>query len=110
MATEVAGAAPAAGISRRQLTWLLGGLMMGLFLSATEQSVIATALPTMAGDLGGASNGSSWVVSVLPARPRPWSPRSTASCRTSSAGAIVYQTSIVMFIVRLAAVRRWPRP
>lgn len=55
-------AAQPAGISRRQLTWLLGGLMMGLFLSATESSVIATALPTMAGDLGGASK-LAWVVS-----------------------------------------------
>ncbi len=55
------GSGPA-GVSRRQLVWLLVGLMMGLFLSATEQSVIATALPTMAGDLGGASK-LSWVVS-----------------------------------------------
>ncbi len=51
-----------AGVTRRQLRWLLAGLMVGLFLSATEQSVIATALPTMAGDLGGASK-LSWVVS-----------------------------------------------
>ena len=51
------------GITRRQLVWLVAGLMLGLFLSATESSVIATALPTMAGDLGGASK-LSWVVSA----------------------------------------------
>ena len=66
-----AGPAAAAGrpaggggvLSRRPLRWLLFGLMLGLFLSATEQSVVATALPTVAGDLGGASK-LSWVVSA----------------------------------------------
>ena len=62
MASDAMTAPGPAGVSRRQLVWLLVGLMMGLFLSATEQSVIATALPTMAGDLGGASK-LSWVVS-----------------------------------------------
>ena len=58
-----AGAATQSGLSRTQLRWLLGGLMLGLFLSATEQSVVATALPTMAGELGGASK-LAWVVSA----------------------------------------------
>jgi EmrB/QacA subfamily drug resistance transporter len=51
------------GLSRRQLTWLMAGLCLGLFLSSTEQSVVATALPTMAGELGGA-NRLAWVVSA----------------------------------------------
>ena len=53
--TAPAAAGPVGGLSRRQLYWLLGGLIIGLFLAATEQSVVATALPTIAGELGGAS-------------------------------------------------------
>jgi len=41
----------------------MAGLSLGLFLSSTEQSVVATALPTMAGELGGA-NRLAWVVSA----------------------------------------------
>ncbi|MEZ5379309.1 MAG: MDR family MFS transporter [Acidimicrobiales bacterium] len=51
------------GLTKEQLRWLMGGLMVGLFLSSTEQSVIATALPTLAGELGGA-NQIAWVVSA----------------------------------------------
>ena len=42
---------------------MTSGLCLGLFLSSTEQSVVATALPTMAGDLGEA-NRLAWVVSA----------------------------------------------
>jgi len=90
--------APAApvGITRRQLVWLVAGLMLGLFLSATESSVIATALPTMAGDLGGASK-LAWVVSAY---------LLTSTVVTPIYGKlsdlfgrrIVYQSSIVLFI------------
>ncbi|MGI9612364.1 MAG: MDR family MFS transporter [Acidimicrobiales bacterium] len=57
------GKTPAAGLRPGQLRWLMAGLMMGLFLSSTEQSVVATALPTMAGQLGG-GNRIAWVVSA----------------------------------------------
>lgn len=57
------GQAPTAGLQPGQLRWLMAGLMMGLFLSSTEQSVVATALPTMAGQLGG-GNRIAWVVSA----------------------------------------------
>ncbi len=62
--TEVRAPALAVGtqLTTRQLRWLVAGLMVGLFLSSTEQSVVATALPTMAGELGGA-NRIAWVVS-----------------------------------------------
>ena len=50
-------------ITRSQMIWLMAGLSLGLFLSATEQSVIATALPTMAGELG-QSDRIAWVVSA----------------------------------------------
>ncbi len=98
-ATAALGASPpaGAGVSRRQLVWLLAGLMLGLFLSATEQSVIATALPTMAGELGDASK-LAWVVSAY---------LLTSTVATPLGGKlsdlfgrrIVYQTSIVLFVV-----------
>jgi EmrB/QacA subfamily drug resistance transporter len=56
-------AAVSALLDRADLRKVLFGLMLGLFLSALEQSVVTTALPTMAGDLGGASQ-ISWVVSA----------------------------------------------
>jgi len=41
----------------------MGGLMAGVFLSSIEQSIVATALPTIAGELG-AANRIAWVISV----------------------------------------------
>jgi EmrB/QacA subfamily drug resistance transporter len=75
----------------------MGGLMAGLFLSSTEQSVVATALPTMAGELGGA-NRIAWVVSSY---------LLTSTIVTPLYGKmsdlfgrrIVYQTAIVVFLV-----------
>jgi EmrB/QacA subfamily drug resistance transporter len=77
--------------------WLLGGLLIGLFLSSTEQSVVATALPTMAGELG-AANRIAWVVSAY---------LLTSTITTPLYGKmsdlfgrrIVYQTAIALFIV-----------
>src|SRR5262245_6340038 len=40
-----------------------GGLLLGMFLAALDQTIMATALPTIAGDLGGLSQ-LSWVVTV----------------------------------------------
>jgi EmrB/QacA subfamily drug resistance transporter len=46
---------PAAGtpMSHREILVVLGGLMTGLFLVAISQTIVATALPTIAGELGG---------------------------------------------------------
>jgi EmrB/QacA subfamily drug resistance transporter len=85
-----------AGVSRRQLVWLLAGLMMGLFLSATEQSVIATALPTMAGDLGGASK-LAWVVSSYLLSSTIVTPL-YGKLSDLFGRKIVYQTAIVSFM------------
>jgi len=49
------------GLSRKQMRRLVFGLALGLFLGATEQSVVATALPTLAGEFG-QSDRISWVV------------------------------------------------
>ncbi len=75
----------------------MAGLMVGLFLSSTEQSVVATALPTMAGELGGA-NRLAWVVSAY---------LLTSTIVTPLYGKmsdlfgrrVVYQTAIVVFLV-----------
>ncbi|MEX2503459.1 MAG: MDR family MFS transporter [Egicoccus sp.] len=47
-------AAPAAGnMSHREILTVLGGLMTGMLLAALDQTIVATALPTIAGELGG---------------------------------------------------------
>lgn len=86
-----------AGLSPSQIRWVVAGLMMGLFLSSTEQSVVATALPTLAGSLGGTSR-LAWVVSAY---------MLTSTISTPLYGKmsdlygrrIVYQTAIVVFAI-----------
>ncbi|HXW31479.1 MAG TPA: MFS transporter, partial [Acidimicrobiales bacterium] len=46
---------------KRRLLIVLGALMMGMFLAAMDQTIVSTALPTIAGDLHGL-NHLSWVV------------------------------------------------
>ena len=75
----------------------MGGLMVGLFLSSVEQSVVGTALPTIAGELGSA-NQIAWVVSAY---------LLTSTIVTPLYGKmsdlfgrrIVYQTSITVFLI-----------
>ncbi len=45
----------------RSLRLVIGAMMLCLFLSAIDQTIVATALPTIAGELGGLDN-ISWVV------------------------------------------------
>jgi EmrB/QacA subfamily drug resistance transporter len=47
----------------RRLLIILGALMLGMFLSALDQTIVSTALPTIAGDLHGL-NHLSWVVTA----------------------------------------------
>jgi hypothetical protein len=53
--------------------------MLGMLLAALDQTIVATALPTIVGDLGGL-NHLSWVVP-----PTCWRPRSPRRCTASSA-------------------------
>jgi EmrB/QacA subfamily drug resistance transporter len=53
----------AAGAEHRRILVILGALMMGMALSALDQTIVATALPTIAGDLHGL-NHLSWVVTA----------------------------------------------
>jgi EmrB/QacA subfamily drug resistance transporter len=50
-----------AGLSQRQVRLVFVGLMLGMLLAALDQTIVATALPTIVGDLGGL-NHLSWVV------------------------------------------------
>ncbi|GAB3589562.1 MDR family MFS transporter [Angustibacter peucedani] len=60
--TSDAAAAPAApsadhdgGLTHRQILTILVGLMMGMFLAALDQTIVATAIRTIADDLNGLS-------------------------------------------------------
>ena len=96
MSTTDHGAAGPA-LTTSQMRWLMGGLMVGLFLSSVEQSVVATALPTIAGELGSADQ-IAWVVSVY---------LLTSTITTPLYGKmsdlfgrrVVYRTSITIFLV-----------
>lgn len=76
MSTQPASAADPAGgqagagepgdtppLSRRAIRLSIGALLLGMLLAALDQTIVATALPTIAGDLGGL-NHLSWVVSA----------------------------------------------
>jgi EmrB/QacA subfamily drug resistance transporter len=54
---------PAVGLSHRRVLVVIGALMLGMFLAALDQTVVSTALPTIVGDLHGASH-LSWVVTA----------------------------------------------
>ncbi len=47
--------------THRQILVIFTGLMAGLFLAALDQTIVATALPTIVGELGGLDYYS-WVV------------------------------------------------
>jgi EmrB/QacA subfamily drug resistance transporter len=48
-------------LTHRQIQVIFSGLMLGMFLAAIDQTIVATALPTIVGELGGL-NHLSWVV------------------------------------------------
>jgi EmrB/QacA subfamily drug resistance transporter len=51
----------APGFSHREVLGILAGVLLGMFLGALDQTIVATALPTIAAELGGAEH-LSWVV------------------------------------------------
>src|SRR5690606_18390611 len=52
-----------APLTHRQVLVVFSGIMLGMFLAAIDQTIVATALPTIAGELGGLSH-LSWVVTA----------------------------------------------
>ena len=55
--------AEAVVMSRRRILLVMSALMLGMLLAALDQTIVSTALPTIVGDLGGASH-LSWVVTA----------------------------------------------
>ncbi len=89
--------APRQGMSRREILLVFVSLMLGMFLASLDQTIVATALPTIVGELGGLEH-LAWVV--------------TAYLLTSTASAplygklsdlygrkIMFQTAISVFLV-----------
>ncbi len=64
-ASTSAASAPGTAIDlrRRQVLVIMGGLLLGMLLAALDQTIVATALPTIAGDLHDLSR-LSWVVTA----------------------------------------------
>ena len=62
-ANSAGGSPQTPAISRRRLWLIIGGLLLGMLLAALDQTIVATALPTIVGDLGGLSH-LSWVVTA----------------------------------------------
>ena len=50
-------------LSQRRMLVIIGALLLGMLLAALDQTIVATALPTIAGDLHGLSH-LSWVVTA----------------------------------------------
>jgi MFS family permease len=64
--TQTAPSPAAAGpatLGRRRVLVIIGALLLGMLLAALDQTIVATALPTIAGDLHGLSH-LSWVVTA----------------------------------------------
>ena len=50
-------------LSHREILLVFSALMLGMFLAALDQTIVATALPTMVGELGGLEH-LSWVITA----------------------------------------------
>ncbi len=59
--TNLAEGVPLPDLSHRRVLIIIGALMLGMFLAALDQTIVATALPTIVADLHGASH-LSWIV------------------------------------------------
>ncbi len=64
MSAATASLARSGPVARPRLRLIFAGLMLALLLAALDQTIVATALPTIVGDLGGL-NRLSWVTSAF---------------------------------------------
>ena len=53
----------AQALPKRQVMIIFSGLVLGMMLAAVDQTIVATALPTIVGDLGGLGQ-LSWVITA----------------------------------------------
>jgi EmrB/QacA subfamily drug resistance transporter len=63
-ASASVAAFPSAAVGRPRLRLIFAGLLLVMLLAALDQTIVATALPTIVGDLGGLSH-ISWVTSAF---------------------------------------------
>jgi EmrB/QacA subfamily drug resistance transporter len=85
------------GLTHRRILIIYTALMLGMLLAALDQTIVATALPTIVGDLGGL-NHLSWVVTAYLV---------TSTCSTPLYGKLgdlygrknVFQVAIVIFLI-----------
>lgn len=61
LATEVVQNIDALSERKNNIVVVMGALMLSLLLASLDQTIVSTALPTIAGDLGGL-NHLSWVI------------------------------------------------
>ena len=61
--TDTSPSAAPVGVTGRRLGLIFAALLLGMFLAALDQTIVATALPTIVGELGGL-NHLSWVVTA----------------------------------------------
>jgi MFS family permease len=61
--TQTVPTVEAEALSHRRVLVIIGALLLGMLLAALDQTIVATALPTIAGDLHGLSH-LSWVVTA----------------------------------------------
>ena len=65
--TDTAVTAPspraAVDLDRRRVRFVIAALLLGMLLAALDQTIVSTALPTIVGDLGGASH-IAWIVTA----------------------------------------------
>ena len=104
MATATASTAPSGPshdaipeFSHRQIMVIIAGLMTGMLLAALDQSIVATALPTIVSEVGGL-NHLSWVVTAYlltsTATTPLWGKISDLYGRR-----VIFQTTIVIFLI-----------
>ncbi len=94
---DTGGAPVGAPRSHREVMIVFSGLLLGMLLAALDQTIVATALPTIVGDLGGLSH-LAWVVTAY---------LLTATASTPLYGKIgdmygrklIFQAAIVIFLV-----------
>ena len=94
---EGSAQSPPTQLTHKQIMVVFSGLMLGMLLAALDQTIVATALPTIVGDLGGL-NHLSWVVTAY---------LLTSTASTPLYGKIsdlygrklMFQTAIAIFLV-----------
>ncbi len=84
-------------VTHRQILVVLTGLMLGLFLAALDQTIVATALPTIVGEFGGLDH-LSWVVTAYLLASTVTSPL-YGKISDLYGRKVVFQTAIGLFLV-----------